>query len=257
MRAAFADGEAEAVFHRDQGDQLDFELQVVARHHHLGAFRQRHGAVTSVVRSRTADGSSRRTACGGRLLPGQDVDLALELGVRLDRTRLAENLATRRLRSMPRGTAPMLSPASPRSAACGTSRRPCRSSSWCRGCPRSPVRRHVHHAAFDATGHHGAAARDREHVFDRHQEGLIGGARRLRDVLVDRGHQFLDLVFADVRITAFERGKRRTRDDRNVVAGVVVGRRSSRTSISTSSSSSSSSTWSTLFRNTTMAGMPT
>ena len=32
---------------------------------------------------------------------------------------------------------------------------------------------------------------------------------------------------------------------------------SSRTSISTSSSSSSSSTWSTLLRNTTMAGMPT
>ena len=32
---------------------------------------------------------------------------------------------------------------------------------------------HLDDAALDATGHHGAAARDREHVFHRHQERLV------------------------------------------------------------------------------------
>src|SRR5581483_9123866 len=38
--AAFADGEAQALFHGDRGDQLDVHLGVVARHHHLGALGQ-------------------------------------------------------------------------------------------------------------------------------------------------------------------------------------------------------------------------
>src|ERR1700679_1105763 len=38
--AAFADGEAQALFHGDRADQLDFHLDVVARHDHLGPFRQ-------------------------------------------------------------------------------------------------------------------------------------------------------------------------------------------------------------------------
>ena len=40
--AAFADGEAQLLFHRDRHDQLDLDRHVVARHHHLGAFRQLH-----------------------------------------------------------------------------------------------------------------------------------------------------------------------------------------------------------------------
>src|SRR5690606_2594279 len=40
--ATFADGEAQALVHRDRVDQLDLHLHVVARHHHLGALRQRH-----------------------------------------------------------------------------------------------------------------------------------------------------------------------------------------------------------------------
>src|SRR6185312_5311638 len=42
--SALADGEAQALVHRDRQDQLDRHPRVVARHHHLGAVRQRHHA---------------------------------------------------------------------------------------------------------------------------------------------------------------------------------------------------------------------
>ena len=42
------------------------------------------------------------------------------------------------------------------------------------------------------------------------------------DEVVDGSHKFLDLLFADFRITAFESGQSRTRDDRNVVAREFV-----------------------------------
>src|SRR5215831_16952493 len=40
--AAFADGEAQLLFHRDRHDQLDLDRHVVARHHHLGPLRKLH-----------------------------------------------------------------------------------------------------------------------------------------------------------------------------------------------------------------------
>ena len=53
-------------------------------------------------------------------------------------------------------------------------------------------------AALDAARHHRAAARDREHVFDRHQERLVDRTFRLRNVLVDRLHQLQDRVMAQL-----------------------------------------------------------
>ena len=69
-------------------------------------------------------------------------------------------------------------------------------------------------------GHDGAAAGDREHVLDRHQERLVGVARRLRDVGVDRVHQLEDL--GRPLGVALERLERRDLDDRDVVAREVV-----------------------------------
>src|SRR5690606_35705278 len=40
--AAFADGEAELLFHRDRRDERHVHLHVVARHDHFRAFRKRH-----------------------------------------------------------------------------------------------------------------------------------------------------------------------------------------------------------------------
>ena len=64
-------------------------------------------------------------------------------------------------------------------------------------------------AALDAAGHDGAAARDREHVFDRHQERLVDRALRLRDVVVDRLHQLEDRVVAELLVLVLERHQRR------------------------------------------------
>jgi hypothetical protein len=51
---------------------------------------------------------------------------------------------------------------------------------------------------------------------------LSSGTLRLRDPVVDGGHQLEDRLAADLRRLVLERGKRRTRDDRNVVAVEVA-----------------------------------
>src|SRR2546423_708570 len=68
-------------------------------------------------------------------------------------------------------------------------------------------------ALLDAARDDGAATRDREHVFDRHQERLVRIADRLRDVGVDGLHQLEDL--GRPRLVALERLQRRDADDRD------------------------------------------
>ncbi len=75
-------------------------------------------------------------------------------------------------------------------------------------------------ALLDAAGHDGAAAGDREHVLDRHQERLVDVADGLRDVGVDRLHQLEDLR-RPLRV-ALERLQRRDLHDRDVLAGELV-----------------------------------
>jgi translation elongation factor TU len=62
-------------------------------------------------------------------------------------------------------------------------------------------------ALLDAARDDRAAAREREPVLDRHQERLVGRAQRLRNVRVDRVHQLLDRILADLGIAAYERGQ--------------------------------------------------
>src|SRR5471032_2811743 len=59
---------------------------------------------------------------------------------------------------------------------------------------------------------------DREHVFDRHQEGAVDGTFRRRDVRVECVGQLHDGLFAQLARVAFEGQLRRTLDDRRVVA---------------------------------------
>src|SRR3954453_5408368 len=92
--ATLADGEAHALVHRDRLDEVDLHLGVVTGHDHLGALGECHdaghvrrpevelGAVVAVERRVPAT-----------LVLGQDVDVGLELGVRGDRARLADDLA--------------------------------------------------------------------------------------------------------------------------------------------------------------------
>src|SRR5690606_29394009 len=74
-------------------------------------------------------------------------------------------------------------------------------------------------------GYHGAAAGDREHVFDRHQERLVDSALRLRNVAVEGLDQRLHGGGAQaVLVFAVQRHQRRADDDRGVVTREVVGR---------------------------------
>ena len=93
--ATFTNREAQAVFHSDRCNQLYNHLHVIARHHHLGAFRQlartRYVRRTE-VKLRTIALEERRVTTA--LVLGQNVNLCLELGVRRDRSRLRQYLAT-------------------------------------------------------------------------------------------------------------------------------------------------------------------
>ena len=76
--AAFADGEAQAVFHGDRRDQFDREAHIVARHHHLSARSQRHRARhirRAEVKLRAIIGEERRVTAA--LFLGQDIRLGL------------------------------------------------------------------------------------------------------------------------------------------------------------------------------------
>ncbi len=82
-------------------------------------------------------------------------------------------------------------------------------------CPREERKR---------TSGDGAATGDGVESLNGHQEGLVGRARRLRDVAVDSGHELVDRVLADGVVAAFEGGQSRTLDDRNIVTREVVRR---------------------------------
>ena len=76
--------------------------------------------------------------------------------------------------------------------------------------------------ALDTAGNHRAAARDREDVFDRQQEGLVNDTHGRRNVGVQRIGQRHDGHFAEFALVAFEGFQRGSLDDRDVVAGEVV-----------------------------------
>jgi hypothetical protein len=78
----------------------------------------------------------------------------------------------------------------------------------------------VDDAALDPAGHHGAAAGDREHVLDRHQERLVHLAHRLGDARVAGVEELGDLV-GPLRV-ALERLERGHPDHRDVVARELV-----------------------------------
>src|SRR5258708_708026 len=223
--AAFTNREAGALLERDRHVQLRRDRGVVPRHHHLHALRQlqRAGDVGRAdVELRTVAVEERRVTAA--FLLREDVDLALELRVRLDRAGLREDLAALDVR---------LFHAAEQHADVVAG--------------DSLVQQLAEHldagddlllgrlepddldfladldlAALDAAGHDGAAAGDREHVFDRHQERLVNLALRHRDVGVERVHQLEDGV--DPLLLAVEGLEGRHADDRDVVAGEAVRR---------------------------------
>src|SRR6266545_4418801 len=93
--ATLPDGEALAGLEGDRGDELDGHLDVVAGHDHLGPVGQADGAGDvgrAQVELRPVAVVEGRVAAA--LLLGQDVHPSGELGVRLDRAGLGQDLAT-------------------------------------------------------------------------------------------------------------------------------------------------------------------
>src|SRR5712671_6688136 len=189
--AALADRETKLLFHRDWHDQVHFHRDVVARHHHFGAFGQMHhpGHVGSAeVELRAVVGEERRVTAP--LLLGEDVGLGLELGVRLDRTRLAQHLATLDFLA--------LGPAQQRADVVAglaliqeLAEHFDAGDDGLLGIAQTndfDFLADLDHAALDTAGHHGAAAGDRKYVFHRHQERLVDRTLGLRNVAVHRRH---------------------------------------------------------------------
>src|SRR5436309_4855663 len=247
---ALADREAQPLVHCDGSDEVHLDLHIVARHHHLGALRQRanarHVGGSEVELGPVAVEEGRVPAA---LLLGEDVGLRLELRVRRDRAGLREHLPSLDLLALDAAQqatddvarealveelAEHLHPGDD-----GLGRR--------LDADDLHLLAHLDLAALDAAGGHGAAAADREHVLDRHQEGLVDLALRLGDVVVDRVHELLDGAGAELARIALERLQRAAADDRISSPGNSYLESSSRTSSSTRSRSSLSSTASTLF----------
>ena len=195
--ATLADGEAQALLHGDGLDQLNAHVGGVAGHDHVLAVRQ--GDNTGHVRRtevelRPVVVEERRVTAA--LVLGQDVDRALEVGVRRDRARLAADLAaldvlaldaTQEQAHVLAGLALVEQLAEHLDAG----------DDGLGG--RAGVDAHdldllvdLDDAALDTTGDDGATTGDREDVLDGHEERLVDLTLGGRDVGVDRVHQLED-----------------------------------------------------------------
>src|ERR1700730_15361009 len=175
--AAFADREPEAFLHGDRLDQVDVHVGPVARHDHLGALGEAHHAGHvggAEVELRTVVVEERRVPAA--LVLAQDVDLALELGVRRGGAGLHDDLtaldvlaldAAQQQTDVVAGHALVEQLAEHLHTGNG--------GLGAGGLDADDLDFlvDVDHAALDTTGDHGAAAVDREDVLDGHQERLL------------------------------------------------------------------------------------
>ena len=201
--AAFANSEAQLFFHRDRRDQLDFNGDVVARHDHFRAFRQRHDA----SHVRRAEVELRTVAFEERSMTaafffGQDVGFSLELLVRRDRAWLSQNLAalnffilrtTEKNADVVAGATFVEELRNISTPVTGRLGRRTDADDF-------DFFANLDDTALDTAGDDCSTTRDREHVFDRHQERLVDRTLGRRDVGVDSFHQLEDRIFADLLV---------------------------------------------------------
>src|SRR5262245_16237256 len=223
--AALADREAKTFLAGDRRDQLDLQVDVVPRHHHLRPLGQRaqpRHVRRPEVELRPVSLEERRVTPALFLL--QDIDLALELLVRRDAPGLRQHLSALDLLALRAAQqradvvarAPLVQQLAEHLHARHDRLR------------RRPetndldLLAHLHDAALHAARHHRPAARDREHVLDRHQERLLDLPLRLRDERVARLQELHDRRLAQIRRVAFQRLQRAAAHDRRRVARVLV-----------------------------------
>src|SRR5271168_1540891 len=172
--AAFTNGEAQTFVHGDRGDQVNVDRHVITRHDHFRAFLQRDNACHvsgAEIELRAIVGEERRMTA--TLFLRQDVGLSVELGVRGDRARSCQNLAAldvftlraTQQRADVIASFTLIEQLTEHFNA-GHDRLRC-------GLQANDFDffANLDNAALNATGGNSAAAGDREHVFNRHQEG--------------------------------------------------------------------------------------
>ena len=227
VRPALADGEAQALVHRDRRNQVDLHRHVVARHHHLRPVRQLdrpRNVRRPEIELRTVVREKRRVTPA--LVLRQDVRLRLETRVRRDRARLRQHLAALHLVAL----RPTKQNAHVVARLALIQQLPEHLDARAHRLRRladaddAHVVANLHNAALDPPRHNRPAARNREHVLDRHQERLVLRALGLRHVVVNRRHQLKNRLTARRSVATLQRRKRRATDHRNVVPRELVRR---------------------------------
>src|SRR5450631_2252044 len=226
--ATFTNREAQTFLAGDRRNELDLQAHVVARHHHLGAFGQRHQprhVRRPEIKLRPVALEERRVATTFLFL--QDVDLAHEVLVRRDAPRLGQHL-----------------PALDLLALGPTEQRPdvVARATLVQQLPEHLHAGHhrlhgvlepddldlladLHDSALHPARDHRAAATDRKYVLNRHQERLVDLPLRLLDERVAGVQQLQHRRLAQLALIAFQRLQRAAADDRRVVARVLVLRK--------------------------------
>src|SRR5450759_999367 len=228
--ATLTDREVGTDLQRHRHNQLDGQVHVVARHHHLDPARQlrftRH-VHRPHVELRPVPVEERRVAPALFLL--QHVHRTLERHVRLDRPRLCQHLPALHVLALdPAQQTPHVVPRNPFLQDLAKHLYP--------GHHRlarvpQPDDLHfladLHYPTLDPPRHHRPSPLDPKHVLDRHQERLVRLAHRRRNVAVHRIHQRPDaLVFRRTRILRrrLQRIQRTAADNRYLVPGELVAR---------------------------------
>src|SRR5579862_2388695 len=224
--SAFTNGEPHRLFHGDRCDQFDFHLYVVARHDHFHARRQLRDARDirrTEVELRTIAVEERCVTTA--LFLAQYIYLGLELFVRLDGSRLGQYLAA--LDAFLFNTAQQQANVVTGFGLIEDLAKHFNARDHGLGRVTQADDFHffadLHCTTFDAPCRDRAAARDREHVFDGHQERFVDLTSGLRDEFIHRLHQFEKLLFG-VRI-AIQRLRGADANHRCFVAGELIRRK--------------------------------
>src|SRR5665647_343210 len=219
------DGELEPFFHRDGLNQVNLHLGVVAGHDHLGALGEVHNSGhvrRTEVELRAVVLVERRVTAA--LFLGQDVDVRVELRVRSDRARLADDLTA--LDVLALGATKQQTNV----LACASLVKQLTEhlDTGDDGLGRAVLDADdldlgvdLEDAALDPAGDDRATTGDREDVLDGHKERLVDVALRLRNIGVDGVHELQNRL-APLGV-ALESLQRRGANDRQVVAVELIG----------------------------------
>src|SRR6266571_554702 len=220
---AFTDGKPQALFHGHRRDQLDHQAYIVPLHHHLGSRRQLcYSGDVGGPQIKLWTISLEEWRMPPAFFFGQDVNLSLELGMWRDRATFRQDHPT--LDIFFRNTAQQQPSIVSRHAFIQLllehfDARDHRLAGFAEA-DNLYFFSHFHFAALDSSRHHRASARDRENIFNRHQERLFNLPLGDRHRLIHRRHQRVNLLFP----LGFpvQRAQRRQTDHGNIVAWKLI-----------------------------------